>query len=92
MNIDIENAKADILATGDLLEKALKLAGLVASLKTKWTWEEWKASRAATRAVSEMASPGESSSDKRLRAAFDGERAPSAATPHSSLRTPNFSK
>ena len=51
------------------------------TLKTKWTWEEWKASRAAKRAVSEMISPGpcrraESSSDKRLRAAFDGERAP----------------
>ena len=51
------------------------------TLKTKWTWEEWLASRAATRAITEKISLGpcrraESSSDKRLRAAFDGERYP----------------
>jgi len=50
-------------------------------LKTHWTWEEWLASRAATRAVSDKINPApcrrpESSSDKRLRAAFDGERYP----------------
>ena len=50
-------------------------------LKVKWTWEEWLASRAATRAVSDKISPApcrrlESSSDKRLRTAFDGERYP----------------
>ena len=50
-------------------------------LKTSWTWEEWLASRAATRAITDKISPApcrraESSSDKRLRAAFDGERYP----------------
>jgi len=50
-------------------------------LKTSWTWEEWQASRAATRAVTEKVCPGpcrrqESSSDKRLRATFNGERYP----------------
>jgi len=53
----------------------------VKKLKTKWTWEEWLGSRAATRAVSDKISPApcrrnESSSDKRLRAAFGGERYP----------------
>jgi len=51
------------------------------TLKTKWTWEEWLASRAAVRAATEKVCPGpcrraESSSDKRLRAAFGGERFP----------------
>jgi len=55
------------------------------ALKTKWTWEEWLASRAATRAATEKASPGpcrraESSSDRRLRAAFGGERFPNGKT------------
>ena len=53
--------------------------------KREWTWEEWRASRAATRAISEKISPApccrlESSSDKRLRAAFGGARHPSPAT------------
>ena len=52
-------------------------------LKTHWTWEEWQAQRAATRAITDKVSPApcrraESSSDKRLRAAFDGLRAPAA--------------
>ena len=50
-------------------------------LKTHWTWEEWQAQRAATKAITDKVSPkpcrcAESSSDKRLRAAFDGLRAP----------------
>ena len=31
-DVDIERAKADIAATGDLLERALKLSGLVTTL------------------------------------------------------------
>ena len=52
------------------------------SVKTHWTWEEWKASRAARKAVAARIGPAivrrkESASDHRLRAAFDGERGPS---------------
>jgi hypothetical protein len=50
-------------------------------LKTSWTWEEWQRSRALRRAISEKIGPTEirrikSSSDRRLRAAFSGRRAP----------------
>ncbi len=51
------------------------------TLKTAWTWEEWQASRAARRAAADRVAPPvvrrrESSSDRRLRAAFQGERGP----------------
>lgn len=50
-------------------------------LKTNWTWEEWRQSRAARRAVSERICPGiirrkASSSDFKLRNAFQGQRGP----------------
>ncbi len=50
-------------------------------LKTDWTWEEWLQSRAARRAIAERIGPAvtrrrESSSDSRLRRAFQGERGP----------------
>jgi hypothetical protein len=50
-------------------------------LKTSWTWEEWLASREARRAAADRVGPPitrrrESSSDRRLRAAFDGRRGP----------------
>ena len=38
MNIDLTQARADIEATDDLLEKALKLSGLVASLFAEAGW------------------------------------------------------
>lgn len=51
-------------------------------LKTKWTWEEWQATRSARRALSlrvgrPVCRRKESSSDARLQAAFNGQRAPS---------------
>jgi len=60
--------------------------------KREWTWEEWLASRAATRAITDKISPApcrraESSSDKRLRAAFDGERAPKPTSKDTLLAT-----
>lgn len=50
-------------------------------IKTHWTWEEWLLSRAARRKASSKIGPAvtrrrESSSDKRLHAAFDGKRGP----------------
>ncbi len=50
-------------------------------LKTEWTWEEWQATRAARRAAADRVAPPvvrrrESSSDRRLRGAFKGERGP----------------
>jgi prepilin-type N-terminal cleavage/methylation domain-containing protein len=50
-------------------------------VKTQWTWDEWQAGRLARREFSlRVGQPvcrrTESSSDRRLRAAFDGERAP----------------
>jgi hypothetical protein len=53
-------------------------------LKTDWTWEEWRQSRAARRAVADRIGPQvvrrrESSSDRRLRRAFDGRRGPDFA-------------
>ncbi|HUI92675.1 MAG TPA: hypothetical protein VLX68_10545 [Chitinivibrionales bacterium] len=46
------------------------------------TWEEWQARRPELRKIARKICPGglrrkESSSDKRLRAAFEGKRAPS---------------
>lgn len=54
-------------------------------LKTHWTWEEWQASRAKRRAAAARIGPPtcrrkESSSDPRLRPAFDGERGPRRPT------------
>ncbi|MDD4018202.1 MAG: hypothetical protein PHV28_09675 [Kiritimatiellae bacterium] len=51
------------------------------AVRTKWTWEEWLAGRQALRELARrVGAPAcrrqESSSDKRLRAAFDGGRAP----------------
>jgi len=50
-------------------------------LKTTWTWEEWQRSRKARRAATDRITPlsvrrKRSSSDKRLRAAFNGRRGP----------------
>jgi len=50
-------------------------------IKTDWTWEEWRQSRAARRAVAERIGPAvirrrESSSDRRFRNAFQGQRGP----------------
>ena len=50
-------------------------------LKTDWTWDEWQQSRAARRAAADkiggpVTRRKESSSDRRLRAAFKGERGP----------------
>ena len=65
-------AKADIEATSDLLERA----------PIRMTWEEWKASRAAKRetlrrlGLDAPSRRSESTSDRRLRQAFGGERAP----------------
>ena len=51
------------------------------ALKTEWTWDEWQQSRAARRAAADKIGPAivrrkESSSDRRLRPAFKGERGP----------------
>ena len=50
-------------------------------IKTNWTWEEWQRSRKARRAVTDRITPlpvrrKRSSSDKRLRKAFGGQRGP----------------
>lgn len=50
-------------------------------LKTAWTWEEWQASRQARRSAAKRVGPSitrrrKSSSDRRLRAAFAGQRGP----------------
>jgi hypothetical protein len=50
-------------------------------LKTSWTWEEWQQSRSLRKAIASQFGPAEirrkkSSSDRRLRAAFSGRRAP----------------
>jgi len=52
-----------------------------APLKVSWTWEEWMQSRAARREMSKLVGPAvirrrKSSADRRLRAAFSGQRAP----------------
>jgi len=49
--------------------------------KVSWTWEEWQKSRALRRAIALKSGPPivrrrTSSSDRRLRAAFSGNRAP----------------
>ncbi len=56
------------------------------TLKTEWTWEEWQATRAARRMAADRVDPPvvrrrESSSDRRLRAAFKGERGPAFGKP-----------
>lgn len=50
-------------------------------LKIDWTWKEWRQSRAARRAVAERIGPTiirrtVSSSDFKLRDAFNGQRGP----------------
>ena len=50
-------------------------------LKIAWTWDEWQRSRKARRAATDRITPSSvrrkrSSSDKRLRTAFDGQRGP----------------
>jgi len=62
-------------------------------MKTRWTWAEWQAGRAARRARSEAVAPGpcgraESSSDRRLRAAYDGRRGPSAGDAPATMPDP----
>ena len=49
--------------------------------KIAWTWDEWQRSRKARRAVTDRITPSSvrrkrSSSDKRLRAAFNNRRGP----------------
>lgn len=51
------------------------------TLKTDWTWNEWRASRDARRAVAQRVAPAisrraASSSDSRLKTAFNGRRGP----------------
>jgi hypothetical protein len=69
--------------TGDLLDCSGRRSSVKPplDLKTNWTWEEWLASRKARRQAADRISPRsvrrrESSSDRRLRAAFKGERGP----------------
>ena len=62
-----------------------KTANSESPVKTDWTWEEWLASRKARRQAADRISPlavrrRESSSDRRLRAAFKGERGPDFGT------------
>jgi len=50
-------------------------------MKTSWTWEEWMASRPARQALARSIGPAvirrkRSSSDRRLKALFNGRRAP----------------
>ena len=50
-------------------------------IKTHWTWEEWKSRRAGLKAVTDLISPEPArrkhgSSDRRLRRAYGGKRAP----------------
>ncbi len=57
------------------------LVNSIVKIKTDWTWEEWQQSRAARRAVAERIGPAvirrtASSSDVRLRNAFNGQRGP----------------
>ncbi len=63
------------------------------ALKTEWTWEEWRRSRAARRAIAERIGPpvvrrAESTSDRKLRAAFDGKRGPDFGSDTSSAQQP----
>jgi hypothetical protein len=57
------------------------LVNSMQKLKTDWTWDEWRQSRAARRAVAERIGPvvvrrKASSSDSKLRDAFQGQRGP----------------
>jgi len=54
---------------------------LTEKLKVDWTWEEWQKSRTARRAAAERVGPPivrrkESSSDRRLCVASNGQRGP----------------
>lgn len=58
-------------------------------MKTSWTWEEWMASRPARQALARSIGPAvirrkRSSSDRRLKALFDGRRAPRENPPNES--------
>jgi hypothetical protein len=53
----------------------------IQEFKTSWTWKEWQQSRPLRKAISAQVGPAitrrkKSSSDRRLRAAFAGHRAP----------------
>ncbi len=57
----------------------------------RYTWEQWLAGRALRRNLGERVAPSvirrtESSSDKRLREAFDGERGPEFVNPDGTAR------
>ena len=59
------------------------------------TWDEWKAARAAKRetlrrlGLDAPSRRSESTSDRRLRAAFGGERFPALATPDGGIPPPS---
>ncbi|MBL8026790.1 MAG: hypothetical protein JNL74_10290 [Fibrobacteres bacterium] len=60
---------------------SFKIVRELEEMKTSWTWEEWMSSRATRKAIADKYGPPvtrrkESSSDRRLRKAFNGERAP----------------
>ena len=59
-------------------------------LKTAWTWEEWQKSRPARRSAAKRIGPSivrrsKSSSDRRLHAAFAGQREPAFHGEHHPL-------
>jgi len=59
-------------------------------IKTAWTWNEWQASRQARRSAAKRVGPAvirrnESSSDRRLRAEFAGQRGPAFQSEHHPL-------
>jgi len=54
---------------------------MASDMKVSWTWKEWQAERAERKALSSKIGPAacrrkESSSDKRLRRLFKGNRGP----------------
>jgi hypothetical protein len=56
------------------------------NLKIRWTWDEWKNGRAELKALTDRVTPlpirrAKSSSDKRLRSLFSGERFPRFTEP-----------
>lgn len=63
-------------------------------LKTDWTWEEWRQSRTARRAVAERIAPAvirrrESFSDRRLREAFQEQCGPAFVREEGHAKQPN---
>lgn len=67
---------------------------LTSKLKTDWTWEEWRQSRTARRAVAERIGPAvvrrrESSSDRRLHEAFQEQRGPAFVREEGHAKQPN---